>query len=263
MFDFCRFRLHLRPELMKTFLLSLALWAGVGFSQIVNIENMRLNPKKEGFTGNVDLNMSFTMNTVQLFVLGDRARVAYFKKRNYWLLLTDHSFIKTKDVSIVNLGFEHIRYNYTLKDSGKISVEGFEQAQFNKIQKINLRLLLGGGFRFHILDFKNYQLNVGTGFMGEYEEMIDYGFSNDILSNNYVSFDGQFNEQIGLNTITYFQPKLIDFGNYRLANETSLRFTINKYLTYRIIYFLSHDSRDIPDVRKTNYIFKNALSFTF
>ncbi len=156
-----------------------------------------------------------------------------------------------------------MRYNYTFKDSGIVILELFEQAQFNKIQKINLRLLGGVGLRLHLLDQQHYQLNIGTGFMAEYEELIDYGISNDILSNNYISFDGQFSEHIGMNVITYFQPKLIDFGNYRLSNETQLRFIINKHLTYRIIYSLSHDSRDIPDVRKTNYTFRNALSFTF
>lgn len=231
--------------------------------QIVNIENQRLNTRKEGFSGNVDLSLNFTMNTVQLLQLGDRLRVVYKRNKHQFLLFTDHSLVQTKDVSIINLGFEHVRYNYTFKDSGKIILEAFEQAQFNKIQKINLRFLLGTGIRFHIFDLQHYQLNFGTGFMYEYEELIDYGISSDILSNSYFSFDGQFSENIGMNVITYFQPKLIDFGNYRLSNETQLRFVINKHLTYRVIYSLSHDSRDIPTVRKTNYTFRNALSFTF
>lgn len=224
---------------------------------------MRLAPKKEGFTGSVDLSLNFTMNTVQFLQIGDRVRLAYAKGRHYVLLLTDHSFMQTKDVSIVNLGFEHVRYNYSFRDSGTVILEVFEQAQFNKIQKINLRFLAGTGLRFHLLDKPHYQLNLGTGFMAEYEELIDFGISNDILSNSYLSFDGQFSDHVGLNVITYFQPKLIDFGNYRISNETQLRFIINKHLTYRVIYSLSHDSRNIPDVRKTNYTFRNALSFTF
>ncbi|MBI3135510.1 MAG: DUF481 domain-containing protein [Bacteroidetes bacterium] len=248
---------------MRFFIFTLILFTQLVYGQIVNIENMRLATKKEGLTGSVDLSLNFTMNTVQFLQIGDRVRLAYSKHRHYVLLLTDHSFMQTKDVSIVNLGFEHLRYNYAFKDSGAVILEVFEQAQFNKIQKINLRLLAGTGLRFHLLDKEHYQLNLGTGFMAEYEELIDYGISNDILSNSYVSFDGQFTEHVGMNVITYFQPKLIDFGNYRVANETQLRFIINKHLTYRVIYSLSHDSRDIPDVRKTNYTFRNALSFTF
>jgi len=248
---------------MRQFFILVFLISITSYGQIVNIENMRLATKQDGFMGSIDLNLNFTMNTVQLLQIGDRIRIGYNKKRHHILLLTDHSFIKTKDVSIVNLGFEHLRYNYAFKDSGNVMLEVFEQAQFNKIQKINLRFLLGAGLRFHILDQKNYQLNFGTGLMAEYEELIDYGMLRDLLSNNYFSFDGQFSEHIGMNNITYFQPKLIDFGNYRLSNETQIRFLINKHLTYKIMYSLTHDSRDIQDVRKTNYIFRNALSFTF
>jgi len=248
---------------MKLFFCLIFLFSFYVSAQIVNIENLRLNPRKEGFSGNIDLSVNYVMNTVQLLQIGDRFRIVYSKQRHYYLLLTDHSLVQTKDVSIMNLGFVHFRYNYSLQDSGRVIAEGFQQAQFNKVQKINLRLLLGGGFRFRIIDQKNYQLNSGTGFMLEYEELIDYGFSNDILSNNYLSFDGQFNEYIGLNSITYFQPKLIDFGNYRMSNETQLRFKIGKHLTYRIVYSLTHDSRDIEGVRKTNYTFRNALSFVF
>ncbi|MBK6525394.1 MAG: DUF481 domain-containing protein [Crocinitomicaceae bacterium] len=248
---------------MRFILLLFFLLDFISKAQIVNVENMRLATKNEGFTGSIDLSLNFTMNSVQLLQIGDRARIGYKKKKHQILLLTDHSLIRTNSLSIVNLGFEHVRYNYTFKDSGIVILELFEQAQFNKIQKINLRLLGGVGLRLHLLDQQHYQLNIGTGFMAEYEELIDYGISNDILSNNYISFDGQFSEHIGMNVITYFQPKLIDFGNYRLSNETQIRFIINKHLTYRIIYSLSHDSRDIPDVRKTNYTFRNALSFTF
>jgi hypothetical protein len=99
--------------------------------------------------------------------------------------------------------------------------------------------------------------------MGEYEELIDNGVSRDILSTSYLSFDGQFSESVGLNTISYFQPKAIDFGNYRFANETQVRFKINKYLSFKVIYSLTHDSRDIEGVRKTNYILKNTISFKF
>lgn len=245
-------------------LLTLFLFTAVqSYSQIVNIENKRLNPDKEGFSGNIDLNLNFQMNTKQLLQIGDKLKVAYTKTRNYVMLLTDHAFVKSSDESFVNRGYYHVRYNYSLKDTGRVIYEAFQQGQFNKIQRIDLRLLLGTGFRFKIIDQEKYQLSFGTGVMGEYEELTELGISRDILSSNYLSFDGQFSENVGLNTITYFQPKFIDFGNYRLANETYVRFKINDFLSFKVIYSLAHDSRDIPDVRKTNYFIKNTLSFSF
>lgn len=233
------------------------------FAQIVNIENKRLTNNKQGFNGNAELNFNFTMNTVQLLQIGDKIQVGYVKKQHQYLVITDHSFVKSAGEDFANRGFEHLRYNYTLNDSGKISLEVFQQGQFNKIQKINLRLLLGGGMRFNLIDEQNYLLSFGTGSMYEYEDLTDFGVSFDILSTSYLSFDAQFSENTGFNTISYFQPKLIDYGNYRFSNETSLRFKINKHLSFKLIYTITHDSRDIPEVRKTNYIIRNALLIRF
>lgn len=249
---------------MKRFIfLTLLIINLTGVSQIVNIENKRLNNRKQGFNGSAELNFNFTMNTKQLLQIGDRIRVGYVKKKHHLLVVTDHAFIKSEGNDFVNRGFEHFRYQYTLKDSGKVSLEAFQQGQFNKIQKINLRLLVGADFRFRLIDLKNYALNFGTGLMGEYEELVDLGVSQDLLSTSYLSFDGQFSESVGLNTITYFQPKLIDFGQYRFSNETALRFKINQYLTLKLVYSLTHDSRYIPEVRKTNYVIKNTLKISF
>lgn len=233
------------------------------FGQIVNIENKRLEGNKQGFNGSAELNLNLTMNSKQLLQIGDKIRVGYVKNRHQGLIITDHAFVKSDADDFINRGYEHIRYNYTLKDSGRIIYEVFQQGQFNKIQKINLRLLFGTGFRFNLIDQKNYQLSFGTGLMGEYEELIDNGTSRDILSTSYLSFDGQFSESVGLNTISYFQPKLVDFGSFRFANETYIRFKINKYLSFKLIYSLTHDNRDISGVRKTNYILKNSLTIHF
>lgn len=235
-------------------------------AQIVNIENKRLSAKKEGFSGSIDLNFKLTYSTKQLFQIGDKIKLLYVKKKHTMMFLTDHSLVKSNSSGeFVNKGFEHLRYNYILKDSGKVVYEAFHQGQFNKIQRINLRLLVGTGFRFKIVDKKNFQFNLGTSIMGEYEELdLDQlTVSKDILSSNYASFDTQLTSTFGINSITYFQPKFIDFGNYRIANESYLRFKFNKFLTFKIVYSLSHDSRNIENVRKTNYTLSNTLSFKF
>lgn len=233
-------------------------------AQIVNIENKRLSAKKEGFSGSVDINVSYTLNSKELLQIGDKVQLAYKKDRHYVMLLTDHAFVKSSTESFINKGFEHVRYNYTLKDSnGRVIYEAFHQGQFNKIQRINMRILVGTGFRFNIIDRENYQFSYGTSLMGEHEELTEGSISQDILSSNYLSFDGQFTESFGLNSITYFQPKLIDYGNYRLSTVTSLRFRFNKFLTFKIVYSLNHDNRDIEGVRKTNYNLLNTLSFNF
>lgn len=245
-------------------MLCLSFIVSTSFAQIVNIENKRIEGSEEGFFGSADLNLNFTMNTKQLLQIGDKLKLGFTKNRQHTFLITDHSFVKSEDDSFINKGYEHLRYNYQLKDSGRIVLEAFQQGQFNKIQRIDLRLLLGSGFRFKIIEQKNYQLSVGSGFMGEYEQLTNNaGYTADFLSTSYLSFDGQFSENIGMNTISYLQPKLTDLGFYRFANETYFRFRVNKYLSFKIVYSVTHDNREIEGVRKTNYILKNTLSIQF
>ncbi len=233
------------------------------FSQIVNIENKRFNDDKQGFSGGVELNFDFTMNSNQLLKIGDEVQVSYLKKKHQFLLITDHAFIKSGDNDFENRGFQHFRYIHKFKDSGKLSFEAFQQIQFNKIQKIDLRLIGGAGLRLNLINEAKYQLFFGTGFMAEHEELIGVGISQDVLSTSYLSFGARFNDNIGFSTIAYIQPKLISLGDYRFANETSLRFTINKYLNYKIVYSVIHDNREIPGARKTNYTIENALEVRF
>ena len=101
--------------------------------------------------------------------------------------------------------------------------------------------------------------------MGEYEEMsFDSTFiSKDILSSNYIAINANFSKDISLTSTTYFQPKFLNLGQFRFANETQLKININKYLALKIIYTLNHDSRNFPDIRKTYYTLSNTLSFNF
>lgn len=152
---------------MKLLVFSIFLLGITAHAQIVNIENKRLSRNNEGFHGSADLNFNLTMTHKELIQLGGKLQLGYIKGKSHWMLITDHAFVKAKDNSFVNRGYEHFRYNYTFKDSGRVMIEAFVQAQFDKIRKIDLRLLLGTGLRFKIIDQKNYQLSFGSGFMGE------------------------------------------------------------------------------------------------
>ena len=234
-----------------------------GFGQIVNVENLRLTDNKQGWSGRAEMNFNFIMNSRQLLQFGGELRARYLKKRHQFLLVGDQSFVKSEGSGFVNRGFQHFRYNYHFKDSSRFCFEAFQQSQFNRIQRIDFRHLLGSGLRFDVIDTKNYQLSVGSGFMWEYEELVEGAISRDLLSTSFLSFVGQFNKSIGLNTISYFQPKITNAGDFRFSNETSVRFKINKNLSFRLIYSIMHDTRDIEDVRKTNYVFRNALQISF
>lgn len=178
------------------------------------------------------------------------------------LFINDINLVKADDENFINSGFEHLRYNYTLKDSGFIKLELFQQRQYNKIQKIQSRLIVGVGPRFEIFRFKKkIGMNVGVSIMGENEELTNDTSNSNFRFSSYLSFEWNISDIVSINTITYYQPKADYIADYRLSNMTDMLFNINEYLALKLVYNLVHDSTPPEGVRKTNYSFRTGIQF--
>ncbi len=232
-------------------------------SQIVNIESKRLDVQKPGLHGNVEMNFQYTQAGVTFWQIGDKANLIYRKEKRTFIFILDHALVKSNTTDYINRGMQHVRYNYSLNDSDNVIFEAFEQAQFNKIQKINYRFLLGSGLRFVILRSERIKLNFGSGLMFEHESMVDLGISTDVLFTSYISLDLRLSKNLVFNTISYIQPKIFNRGDYRFSNETFFRFQFNEYLSFKITNSLIFDSREVPDVPKANIVFTNGVVFDF
>ena len=75
--------------------------------------------------------------------------------------------------NLVNARFQHLRYNYTFKDSSFFTIETFAQYQYNVIKLLKNRLLYGLGPRFRLLNGEKAHLYIGTLGMFEFERLSD------------------------------------------------------------------------------------------
>lgn len=232
-------------------------------AQIVNIENQRIKGDENGFSGNFDLSLSIIQNTKSIFQLGNRNRLYYKKDKHSAMLLTDLLIVKSKNDDFANSGFQHLRYAYHSQRYNFLYLEGFQQAQYNRVQLINLRLLLGGGARMKILDKDSAAINLGTFMMAEHEEEVNGTINQIIRYSLFLSFDFQFTKTFGVNCITYYQPGVFNTQDYRLSIETSMRIGITEKLAFKMSYNLIYDNEPSVSVPKTNYILKNTFSYKF
>lgn len=243
------------------FLLLLFLFNSLS-AQIVNIENLRLmERKKNGFAGNIEVSFNFTKNTRYITQLGNRNRIYYLRENDAFMLLTDLNYVGSNKQQLVNNGFQHLRYSYHLKKHAYITPEAFQQTQYNAIQLINLRLLLGAGARTNAINKDSVNLSIGTFLMGEYEKQADRVINRHIRYSLFISFDYQFNKNTGLNLITYYQPDLLDPDDYRLSNETGFRIKITTKLRYKLVYNLTYDKYPPAGVPQTMYFINNVLNY--
>ena len=163
---------------------------------------------------------------------------------------------------LLNRGYQHIRYNYAY--NRRLIPEAFVQAQYNQIWKIDLRFLAGAGPRLRILQSDTAHLYFGALLMYEYEQISNgIEFNRDLRFSAYISGRYHFNPWVQLDHITYFQPRVDDFYDYRMSTETSLRFGITTKLGFKTTFSLSYDSRPPDDLQNTFYSWINGLSFQF
>ena len=236
---------------------------GFGNAQIVNIENQRLSGNKNGFSGNIEFGLNIIKNTNMFYYFSNRDRALYKKDEHTIMFIGDISLVKAAGADLVNSGFEHIRYSYNMKKYHRIYLETFQQMQYNRVQMINMRALIGTGARAEIIKYDSAAVNTGAFIMGEYEEQTDHKVNATFRYSCFLSFDFQFNKSTGINSITYYQPDFLDPADYRVSSETSFRVSINQKLSLRLVYNLTYDSRPVPTIPSTIYGLSNTISYKF
>jgi len=234
-------------------------------AQVVNVERMRLQSKKQGWSGSVAGNVDLQRNQRSVFAMGGNAHVQNRMDSNTFLLVGKTGFIKASQADLVNFAFGHFRYTHYVSDF--LSLEGFTQLQQNRVNGIASRWLIGVGPRGRLIESENANLIVGLLVMRERErEVVDsIPINRDMRVSGYFagSYTPQSAKYISFTNTTYFQPRIGKFADIRIASdwnvEVSLRQNLKLVTTFNIVY----DARPPSGLDKTVYALKNGLRFTF
>ncbi len=230
-------------------------------AQILNVEKRRSTQSKDGWAGNIDFSGKYTKNTKEVYQFSNKALIQYKQGLKNYLILSDLKIIKKNQEDLINKGAIHLRYIKQIKDSVDISYEIFTQTQFNAVQKINQRSLLGGDFRFKILGNDTINFNLGTGAMLEYEASTLNTYATAIRFTNYISFNWIISPTWKFKLITYYQPKINEMSDYRLSNETSISYQLSKQFSIVGIFNGLFDSTPIIGI--PNGIYTGSLLFRY
>ena len=231
-------------------------------AQIVNTESKRLNSSKEGFTGNVDLLVNYTSNTVTFFEIGNKIRLQYQKKRNLVLLLNDVSFLRAQGKSLLNKGFSHLRYNHEFKPY--LIAETFVQGQYDEVRLIKARALAGAGPRFKIIKNDSVRVFAAALYMFEYEQEQNLKEAHlDHRLSIYLSAEFAITKIFAFRHITYYQPRINFFRDFRISTESQLEVKLFKNLIYKAVFGLLLDTRPPDTVPPLSFSIKNTLGYSF
>ncbi len=232
-------------------------------AQIVNIEAERYTTDTTGWRGNYNLGFTFGKQAVKYFAFSNTAHIQYKTKRNLYLILGSIDLIKSDNQQLINSGFFHFRYNYKIKEW--LRWEAFTQIQYNKLNGIRLRYLLGTGPRFKAVQVEKFKTYIGTLYMLEYE--INNDRTQRLLQGRfsaYLSFSLRPIKTLEIVSTTYYQPRFDDTKDYRISTDNSISFRFHKILSFGVNFRLNFDSRPpVGAVTTLTYQLENKLRVDF
>jgi hypothetical protein len=245
----------------RIFFIVLILFSYSGFAQVINIESKRFFKDTNGIIGRGDLNFSINRNVQRIYTGGINLHVQYKHFKHRILAISDLMVIKAGDQDFVNAGYQHFRYNYLWYK--RLTIEAFVQGQYNRVLLLNSRYMAGAGPRLKI--YRTDNMRIYTGLMYLYE--IQNQNNDSLISGNnrlsyYLTFNFDF-QKLDVSSTTYFQPKLGDWTNYRIATDTNVEIEITTHFNLRSGINLLYDTRQPLRVPALTFLLRNGLAYKF
>jgi len=254
---------------LRSFLIVMLLFfnANALFSQLVNIESLRMQTDSIRFAGNANLTFNFQKTndiTLNVFKAGLSAQMKSKNLKNILLVLGNYDLASSNKSAINNAGFSHVRYNY--KFNRWLRWEVYTQLQFNELLSLKYRYLAGTGARFKLNRGEVFRMYIGISSFYEYEQIQDVQqtVNSDLrMSNYFVASIKLPNKRGEITSTTYYQPLFRQFSDYRLTNQSLIQLNITKQLsiTTSVDYFF--DFNPPEGVKQSSFSLNNGLRLTF
>jgi hypothetical protein len=230
-------------------------------AQVVNIEGRRFLNDTVPWTGYVDFRLNVTENTQRSNTFGFGGAVQHVRGKHRFFFINDLALSRVEHNDFLNTGFQHLRYNYA-RDK-RWTGEAFAQTQYNKPLLLDLRATLGAGPRLRVVNEEKYRMYVGTSVMAEYENTsLDEAFFH-ARNSSYLSMYLKLDGVASVSTVLYYQPRLFDASDHRVALEGSLLLTIGGRYTFESRMNLLKDTGQPEGVPYLSYSWNNRFGYRF
>lgn len=232
-------------------------------SQIVNIENARMQSDTVGWMGGGGAAVGLTQNTSKIFSADLAAHLQYKTStdKGLWLILGNYNFLKIDDSRVISNILTHLRYNYKVNEW--LRWEVFGQYQNNAITQIDSRILVGTGPRFKLVKNKTIRLYAATLFMyeREKEKTIPTVRHQDLRSSSYISVTYTPTENMELISTSFFQPLFKKLSDYRILNQIAFRVKATKHFSLSLKWNYLHDRFPAGTAPRTVYNFATGIDY--
>ena len=252
--------------MLKKTLMIFILMLSTALSQI-NIERYRTSADSSGFSGNVNIDITAMTGNTDFQFINLNSRLNQNWIVGYTFIVANAGFGWDKGEKIFNLALAHLRHVQELDDD--IQIEAFLQYDFNKKRLLTGRELIGGGFRFKLIKQDDMKLRLGTSYFYEHENYnvpLNSTHGNNFFTNRlstYLTYELKLKEDVQLVLISYYQPHIGKWEDYRIISDNSLIVSLSSLLDVNISFSLRFDSRPPEAIKNTDTITKFGFGFKF
>jgi hypothetical protein len=196
----------------------------ISISQVLSVDREIENDTSfRHVRASFNFNFSNDKQKRNLIDFSNASEIDLFLKNKYFFIFLSQTELSLNGLTALeNNGFFQLRFRDN--DSRKISPDIFTQYQWNGVQGMEHRALLGVNARMRWLEKKQSDLYTGVGLFYEYEKwnpfLNSYAFSKDSM--NIV-----FRNMFRLNTTAKFALKITD--NIDFAGTTFVQFPLNNH----------------------------------
>jgi hypothetical protein len=252
-------------EALKTklfLLLFLFLSFVVKAQQVINIESRQYDTQDTLWHGNIELNFNLIQNQNQIINAGNKINLLKNQDINSYLFINEFNLVRANANNLALNAYQHLRYKRAIKPY--LSGEAFAQTQFNEQIGLKFRGLLGAGPRLRILYADSMKVFTGAMWMYEYEKTTDELVNN--VKNRmsfYLSFLYFKEKHFNFDLVCYYQPDLIDFGDFRLLTELKAEWRITQKLSFRFGLIQNYNSLPAKGFPNNTLNVRNAFGYRF
>lgn len=201
---------------------------------------------------------------VQASVVGDEA----WEPRTMYALLANYERGESEGNTISEHGF--VFANRIRMMSPRFGWHLFAQHQFDDFILLDQRSLLGGGIRFVHRPATWATIQLGTGYMYEYEEISvpegaldDPETHNHRMANFMVADVDLVEDRLKLINTLYFQPRFDQFDDYRILDEAEIQVMITESVSLGLSASFRYDSHPPTGIGSTDFGLVNRLRVSF
>ncbi len=231
-------------------------------AQIDKLRNPKLNDFWNGFA---DAGLSLTKGNSDTTTINVGMKAARTTSRDkisvYFTSLYAQNHTTGRSITTADTIFGGTRYDFNFSD--RVFAFGLTDLEYNKLQNLDLRLVLAGGLGLHARKTERTLLDIFAG--GSFNQEF---FSTDLKRRSAEVLLGEelTHKVSGATTFTeraVFYPNLTETGEYRFTFDSSVATKLREWLAWQVSLSDHFISNPIPGIKKNDLLLTTGVRLTF